>query len=95
MEFKREDIKGRGLEVEYFYRIRFILTFFHNYHLLIKFTIRRRGVVGRVPAFQPGAVARVRFPARSGILISVLGLGVCPLSVFCPLLFPAKALTLC
>ena len=48
----------------------------------------RRGVVGRVPA-------RFRFPAGSGILIFVLGLGVCPLSVFCPVLSPADALTLC
>ena len=39
--------------------------------------------------------ARVRFPVGSGILISVLGLGVCPLSAFCPVLSPAKALTLC
>ena len=36
--------------------------------------IRRRGVVGRVLPSNP---------AGSGILISVLGLGVCPLSVFC------------
>ena len=53
----------------------------------------RRGVVGRVPAFQPAA-ARVRLPAGSGILISVLGLGVCPLSVFCSVaklvVFPLK-----
>ena len=39
--------------------------------------------------------ARVRFPAESGILISVLGLSVCPLSVFCPVLSLAEALTLC
>ena len=58
-------------------------------------SIRRRGVVGRVPAFQPGAAARVRFPAGSGILISVLELGTCPLSVFCPVLPSAEALTLC
>ena len=46
--------------------------------------IRLRGVVGRVPAYQPDATTRVRFPAGSGILISVLGLGVCPLcSVLC------------
>ena len=57
--------------------------------------IRRRGVVDRVSAFQPGAAARVRFPAGSGILISVLGLGVCPLSEFCPVLSSAEALTLC
>ena len=53
--------------------------------------IHLSGLVGRVPAFQPGA--QVRFPAGSGILISVLGFGVCPLSVFCPVLSSAKALT--
>ena len=39
--------------------------------------------------------ARVRFPAGSGILIPILGLGVCPLSVFCPVLSPAEILLLC
>ena len=34
-------------------------------------------------------------PAGSGILISVRGLSVCPLSVLCPVLSPAEALTLC
>ena len=34
-------------------------------------------------------------PAGSEISISVLGLGVCPLSVFCPVLSSAEALTLC
>ena len=42
--------------------------------------------------FNPAA--RVRFPAGSGILISVLELGVCYLSVFCPVLSSAEALTL-
>ena len=41
----------------------------------------RRGVVGRVPAFQPGEAARVKIPAGSGILISILDLDVCPLRV--------------
>ena len=35
---------------------------------------------------------RVRSPAGSGILIPILGLGVCP---FCSVLSPADALTLC
>ena len=52
-----------------------------NNHSINSLLIRRRGVI--------------RFPAGSGILISVLGLGVCPLSVFCPVLSPAEALTLC
>ena len=60
----------------------------HIYYVYI--IIRRRGVVGRVPAFQPGGPGSVL--AGSGILISVLGLGVCPLSVFCPVLSSAEAL---
>ena len=55
--------------------------------------IRRRGVVGRVPAFQPGAPGSIPGGVRN--LISVLGLGVCPLSVFCPVLSSAEALALC
>ena len=34
------------------------------------------GIVGRVPVFQPGAAAPVRFPMGSEILISILGMGV-------------------
>ena len=34
-------------------------------------------------------------PAGSGILISVLGLSMCPLSVFCPVLPLAVALAFC
>ena len=41
--------------------------------------VRSRGVIDRVPDFQPDGP--VRFPARPDILISILGLGVCPLSV--------------
>ena len=48
-----------------------------------------------VESLPSNTAAWVRFPAESGILISVLGLGVCPLSVFCPVLSPAEALTLC
>ena len=54
--------------------------------------IRRRGVVCRYLPSNPAAW--VRFPERSGILISDLGLSVCPLSVFCPVMCPAEALTL-
>ena len=37
-----------------------------------------------VEALPSNPAARVRFPAESGILVSVLGLGVCPLcSVLC------------
>ena len=38
--------------------------------------------------------ARVRLSAKSGILISTLELDVCPLSMFCPLLFLAMRLHL-
>ena len=51
----------------------------------ILFNVRRRGVVGRVPASHP--TARVRFRAGSGILIPILGLGMCPLSVFYSVVF--------
>ena len=44
--------------------------------------IRRHGVIGSVSAFQSGAAALIRFLAGSGILISILGLSVCPSSVF-------------
>ena len=38
---------------------------------------------------------RVRFLVGSGILIPILEKGICPLFVFCPVLSPAVALTLC
>ena len=49
-------------------------------------------MVDRVPAFQFGGPGSI--PGGSGILISILGLGVCPLSMFCPVLSSAEALTL-
>ena len=52
-------------------------------------------VAWSVESLPSNPAARVRFPAGSGILISVLGLGVCPLSVFFPVLSSAEALTLC
>ena len=52
-------------------------------------------VAWSVESVPSNPAARVRFPAGSGILIPILGLGVCPLSVFCPVLSPAEALTLC
>ena len=55
--------------------------------------IRRRGVVGRVPAFQPGGPGSI--PGGVGNLTPILGLSVCPLSVFCPVFSPAEALVLC
>ena len=68
----------------------FLMLFFFSTELK---QIRSCGVVGRVPTFQSGGPGR--FPAGSGILISVLGLGVCPSYVFCPVLSLAEALTLC
>ena len=37
-----------------------------------------------VKSLPSNLAAQVRFLVGSGILISILGLGVCPLSVFCP-----------
>ena len=48
-----------------------------------------------VESLPSNPAARVGFPAGTGILIYVLGLGVCPLSVFCPVLSSAEDLTLC
>ena len=58
-------------------------------------TDRSVAVAWSVEFLVSNLAARVRFPAGSGILISVLGLGVCPLSVFCPVLSSVEALTLC
>ena len=52
-------------------------------------------VAWSVECLPSNPAARVRFPAGSGILIAILGLGVCPLFVFCPVLSRAEALTLC
>ena len=59
------------------------------------FQVRSVAVVWPVESLPSNPAARVRFPAGSGILISVLGLGVCPFSLFCPVLSSAEALTLC
>ena len=54
--------------------------------------IRRRDVVGRVPAFQPGGLGSI--PGGSEILIPILGI-VCVSFVFCLVLFSTEALKLC
>ena len=59
-----------------------ILIFFNEFQCANFKMNGRRGVDGRVPAFQPGG--RVRFPAGYGSLIPILGLVVC--SVLCCLL---------
>ena len=53
--------------------------------------IRRRGVVGWVPAFQPGGPGSI--PGGDRNFNSYPGLGYVS-SVFCPVLSPAEALTL-
>ena len=69
----------------------------HSSHVVLIYSyvwkyIRRRGVVGRVPAFQPGA------SARSGQDFNfcpwIRCVCVCPLSVFCPVFSLAEALIL-
>ena len=59
---------------------------------LEKLILRRCGVVGKVPAFQSGVPGSIPSDVRH--LISIFGLGVCPLSVFCPVLTTAVALIL-
>ena len=62
--------------------------------------IRCRVVVGRVPAFQPGDPGSIPGEIRNFNACPRIGsvcvcVCVCPLSVFCPVLSPAEALTLC
>ena len=58
--------------------------------------IRRRGVVGRVPAFQPGGRGSIPGGVRNFNFCPGIGcVCVCPLFVFCPVLSPAEALTFC
>ena len=54
-----------------------------------------RPVVSSLESLPSNPAARVRFPAGSGILISILGLGVCSLPLFCPVLCLADALIFC
>ena len=63
------------------FKISKIISEWQNGYLL------RRGVVNRVPAFQPSGVRNFNFCPGIG--------GVCPLPVFCPVLSSAEALTLC
>ena len=62
---------------------------------LTKLMNRSVAVAWSVESLPSNPAARVRFSAGSRILIPVLGLGVCPLSVFCHVLSSAEALTLC
>ena len=52
-------------------------------------------VAWSVESLPSSPASRVRFPSGLGILILILWLGVCLLSVFCTVLSPAEALTLC
>ena len=56
--------------------------------------IKSVAVAWSVESLPSNPAARVRFPSGSGILIPILGLGVCHLSVFCTVLSAAEALTL-
>ena len=67
--------------------IKFHYIIHHNYIIYIK--IESVAVAWSVESLPSNPVARVRFPPE--ILISVLELGVCPLSVFCSVLSSAEA----
>ena len=54
--------------------------------------IRRRGVVGRLPAFQPGGPGSIPGGVRNFNYYPGIG---CVSFVFFPVLSPAEALTLC
>ena len=56
------------------------------------FSIRRRGVVGRVPAFQSGDPGSIPGGVRNFNFCPGIG---CVSCVFCPVLSLAEALTLC
>ena len=70
---------------------------FHNRHstmfnlMNMNLSLRR----GKDSALQPRAVARFRFPSGSENLISILGLGVCPVTVLCIVFSLVVALRLC
>ena len=59
---------------------------------VIKLVIRRRDVVGRVPAFKPGGPGSI--PGGMSNFNSYPGIG-CVSFVFCPVLSSAEGLTLC
>ena len=64
-------------------------THFGRRYLFFEITIV--AVAWSLESLASNPAARVLLPARSGILILVLGLSVCPLSVFCPVLSSAEA----
>ena len=66
---------------------------FWKYILMISYyVIRRRGVVGRVPAFHPGGPGSILDGVRN--FNSYPGIG-CASFLFCLVLYPAEASTLC
>ena len=84
--------RGAGLHILYL-----VLDSSSEHKLLLfqgsaRLYIRRRGVVGRVPAFQPGGPGSIPGEVRN---INFCPGIVCVSFVFCPVLSSAEALTLC
>ena len=71
---------------------RTLMMMYYYFILLYNFHIRRRGVVARVPAFQPGGPGSIPGGVRNFNFCPWIG---CVSFVFCPVLSPAEALTLC
>ena len=63
-----------------------------KYIYLNSYDIRCPGVAGRIPAFQHGGPGSI---PDGGQEFCFLGLGVCPLPAFCPVLSLTESLTLC
>ena len=72
-------------EINWFVKINKNKLHSRHYNLARLVRIRRPGVVGRVPAFQPGGIRNFNFCPGIG----------CVSFVFCPVLSSAEALTLC
>ena len=87
-----ENRKHAKFHINWFINFRRI-NFLINFNMQIsKWSV---AVAWSVESLPSNPLARVRFPAGSGILIPILGLGVCPFSVFCLVLSSAEVLTLC
>ena len=93
----------KGLLTEFSKKVRKVREYGQNIQNLMKMkyltnvvieilSIRRRGVVGRVPAFQLGDPGMIPGGFRNFNFCPGIG---CVSFVFCPLLSPAEALALC